>query len=69
MTKYYFLRHNGSLYRLTKNAYRAWVKDSSKAKKALKVARYGTNVGVIGSIYSVTEFDNKDFDKMVRSWE
>lgn len=68
MKKYNFIKYDGCLYRLTKNAYRSWVKDSVSAQKVLKISRYGTNVGALSSISSALDFEIKDFEALLRSW-
>ena len=64
MKKYHFISFDGNLYKLTKKAYRAWIKDSAAKNKMAKLSKYGSSIGSIIGLHSVSEFENKDFIRL-----
>jgi len=65
MARYYFIKSNGHLFRLTKKAYHTWIADSTKRltykKNPAKLKHYGVDLGEVSSIISAQDFEFADF--------
>lgn len=72
MAGYYFIKSNGHLFKLTKNAYRTWIHDSKNRvvykKNPAKLRNYGIDLGEIAEIKDTGEnselFDVADFIRL-----
>jgi hypothetical protein len=72
MARYYFIKSNGHLFKLTGKAYRTWIIDSAnrlaKKKTPAKIRNYGINMGEISKIISENDFNHTDFIHFSKSF-